>query len=49
MVQTSPGIITKAKRAGAWGCQIVEYLPSKHKILNSNPSTKKNKRRKERK
>jgi hypothetical protein len=34
--------ITKAKRAGGMA-QVIEYLPSKHKTLNSNPSTQKKK------
>jgi hypothetical protein len=37
--------ITKGERAGSMA-QIVEHLPSKHKVLISNPSTAKKKKKK---
>jgi hypothetical protein len=37
--------ITKTKRAGGM-IQVIEHVPSKHKALNSNPSTTNKKERK---
>jgi hypothetical protein len=46
VVQSQPKILseneTKAKRAGGMA-QMIEYLPSKSEILNSNPNMETNK------